>query len=108
MLSVNSIASVLQQMHAMANDAARATTPDPSPATNQVSFADVLQQSLTEISAKQALVAGETQAFELGAANVSPTDLSVDGAEAGIMLQRSLQIRNRLVSAYTDIMQIPL
>jgi flagellar hook-basal body complex protein FliE len=108
MVPVDPIASVLQQMHTMANEAAKATTPDASSATSQVSFADVLQQSLAEISNRQALVAGETQAFEIGAPNVSSTDLSVDGAEAGILLQRSLQIRNRLVSAYTDIMQIPL
>jgi flagellar hook-basal body complex protein FliE len=48
------------------------------------------------------------QAFEVGAPNVSLNDAMIDGAKAGIMFQESLQIRNRLVSAYTDIMQTQL
>ncbi len=48
------------------------------------------------------------EAFQLGAPGVSLNDAVIDGAKAGIRFQESLQIRNKLVSAYTDIMQTPL
>jgi flagellar hook-basal body complex protein FliE len=37
---------------------------------------------------------------------VSLNDVMVDGAKANIAFQFGLQVRNKLVSAYTDLMQI--
>jgi len=112
MLQVNPFVSALQQMRALASEAAgpSALAPDqPNPAANgSIDFATLLQQSLAKISASQAASRGEMQAFQLGASNVSLNDAVVDGAKAGIKFQESLQIRNKLVSAYTDIMQTPL
>jgi flagellar hook-basal body complex protein FliE len=112
MVPVNPITSALQQMQVMATEATNAQSPDSSalvsPATGPVSFSELLQQSLAKVSASQASANGEMQAFEVGAPNVSLNDAMIDGAKAGIMFQESLQIRNRLVSAYTDIMQTQL
>jgi flagellar hook-basal body complex protein FliE len=110
MNQVNPIASTLQQMQAMATEAAGDTTPDlasiVSSAADSASFEELLQRSLTKISNQQALSTRETQAFESGAQNVSLNDVMIDGAKAGILFQESLQIRNRLVGAYSTIMQL--
>ncbi|MCP3727754.1 flagellar hook-basal body complex protein FliE [Paraburkholderia sp. CNPSo 3272] len=112
MVPVNPITSALQQMQAMANEATNPESLDSSAsassATSPVSFTELLQQSLAKVSASQASATGEMHAFELGASNVSLNSAMIDGAKAGIMFQQSLQIRNRLVSAYTDIMQAQL
>lgn len=112
MVPVNPITSALQQMQAMATEAANAESLDSSasvsPATDPVTFTALLQRSLAKVSASQASASSEMHAFEVGTPNVSLNDAMIDGAKAGIMFQQSLQIRNRLVSAYTDIMQTQL
>jgi flagellar hook-basal body complex protein FliE len=48
----------------------------------------------------------EAQAFEIGAPNVSLNDVMVDAQKANVGFQFGLQVRNKLVSAYNDIMNI--
>ncbi len=71
-------------------------------------FGQMLKQSLQKISTAQASVGHAYAAFEMGAPNVSISNVVIDGAKARIAFQESLEIRNRMVSAYSAIMQIPL
>ncbi|WP_186017592.1 flagellar hook-basal body complex protein FliE [Burkholderia gladioli] len=108
---VNGIASALQQMQAMAAQAsgasAAATAAGTGAATATASgFAGALKASLDRISDTQMKAAGEAKAFELGAPNVSLNDVMIDSQKANIGLQFGLQVRNKLVSAYNDIMQM--
>jgi flagellar hook-basal body complex protein FliE len=70
------------------------------------SFADALKSSIDKISDNQTKALGEAHAFEVGAPNVSLNDVMVDMQKANVGLQFGLQVRNKLVSAYNDIMQI--
>ena len=70
------------------------------------SFADALKTSIDKISDNQNKALGEAHAFEIGAPNVSLNDVMVDMQKANVGLQFGLQVRNKLVSAYNDIMQI--
>jgi flagellar hook-basal body complex protein FliE len=69
-------------------------------------FADALKSSIEKISDNQTKALGEAHAFEVGAPNVSLNDVMVDMQKANVGLQFGLQVRNKLVSAYNDIMQI--
>ncbi|AOJ11588.1 flagellar hook-basal body complex protein FliE [Burkholderia mayonis] len=108
---VNGIASALQQMQAMA---AQATGGAASPtaalagsgAATAGSFASAMKASLDKISSDQHKALGEARAFELGAQNVSLNDVMVDMQKANIGFQFGLQVRNKLVSAYNEIMQM--
>ncbi|POR49867.1 flagellar hook-basal body complex protein FliE [Paraburkholderia eburnea] len=105
---VNPLTSALAQMQAMATQAAGATAAadGASGAANAGEFASALKASIDKISGDQQKAVGESQAFELGASNVSLNDVMVDMQKANIGFQFGLQVRNKLVSAYTDIMQI--
>ena len=107
-LPVNALSSALQQMQSMAAQAAGGNTPvaDQSGAATAGGFASALKASLDKISGDQTKAAGEAQAFELGASNVSLNDVMVDSQKANIGFQFGLQVRNKLVSAYNDIMQM--
>jgi flagellar hook-basal body complex protein FliE len=91
-MSVNALSSALQQMQAMAAQAAGGT--------------EALKASIDKISDDQKTAAGEAKAFEVGAPNVSLNDVMIDGQKANLGLQFGLQVRNKLVSAYNDIMQM--
>ncbi|WP_186128455.1 flagellar hook-basal body complex protein FliE [Burkholderia gladioli] len=106
---VNGIASALQQMQAMAaqaSGASAAATAAGNGAATTSGFAGALKASLDRISDTQMKAAGEAKAFELGAPNVSLNDVMIDSQKANIGLQFGLQVRNKLVSAYNDIMQM--
>ncbi|MFM0741650.1 flagellar hook-basal body complex protein FliE [Paraburkholderia xenovorans] len=107
-MPVNALSSALQQMQSMAAQAAGSsnTVADQSGAATASGFASALKASLDKISGDQTKVAGEAQAFELGASNVSLNDVVVDSQKANIGFQFGLQVRNKLVSAYNDIMQM--
>jgi flagellar hook-basal body complex protein FliE len=109
-LPVNALSSALQQMQSMAAQAAgsgaAAGVADPSGAASAGGFASALKASLDRISGDQTKAVGESQAFELGASNVSLNDVMVDMQKANVGFQFGLQVRNKLVSAYNDIMQM--
>ena len=48
-----------------------------------------------------------TEAFETGAANISLADVMVSTQKANVSFQAMLQVRNKLVEAYKDVMNMP-
>jgi flagellar hook-basal body complex protein FliE len=107
-MPVNALSSALQQMQSMAAQAAGGTesVADQSGAATSSGFAAALKASLDKISDDQQHAVGEAKAFELGAPNVSLNDVMIDGQKANLGFQFGLQVRNKLVSAYNDIMQM--
>ncbi|MBC8724187.1 flagellar hook-basal body complex protein FliE [Paraburkholderia sp. 31.1] len=109
-MPVNALSSALQQMQAMAAQAAGDATPaaEQSGAATPTNFAAALKASLDKISGDQQKAVGESQAFELSASNVSLNDVMVDMQKANIGFQFGLQVRNKLVAAYNDIAQMSI
>lgn len=107
---VNPLESALAQMRSMAAEAAggahSVTLGAKTEASGAGSFAAALKSSLDKISGDQQKAIGESQAFELGASNVSLNDVMVDMQKANIGFQFGLQVRNKLVTAYNEIMQM--
>jgi len=109
-MPVNALSSALQQMQAMAAQAAGDASPveQPSGAATPTNFATALKASLDRISGDQQKAIGESQAFELGSPNVSLNDVMVDMQKANVGFQFGLQVRNKLVAAYNDIAQMSI
>jgi flagellar hook-basal body complex protein FliE len=107
-MPVNALSSALQQMQAMAAQAAGGTesVADQSQAASSSGFASLLKSSLDKISNDQQSADGEAKAFEVGAPNVSLNDVMIDGQTANLGFQFGLQVRNKLVTAYNDVMQM--
>jgi flagellar hook-basal body complex protein FliE len=114
--SINPMSTALGALQSMAAQASGgasgptvasgSVTGAPSGAATAGSFADALKSSLVKISDNQMKATGEARAFEIGAPNVSLNDVMVDSQKANIGLQFGLQVRNKLVTAYNEIMQI--
>ncbi|MEI6003331.1 flagellar hook-basal body complex protein FliE [Paraburkholderia bengalensis] len=106
--AINPLQQALQQMQSMAAQAAGGSTPaaGESGAATAGGFASALKASIDKISNDQQSAVGEAHAFELGAPNVSLNDVMVDMQKANVGFQFGLQVRNKLVSAYNDIMQM--
>lgn len=104
-MSIAAIESVLQQMRTTAVQAGFA--PAPAAAAGNGGFAAELKRSLDGISSAQTQAYGQAEAFEMGKAGVSLNDVMVDLQKANVAFQTGLQVRNRLVSAYQEVMSLP-
>lgn len=69
-------------------------------------FAAVLKNSLDTINSGQVDATRLARDFELGAPNASLNDVMISMQKANISFQQMVQVRNRLVSAYHDIMNM--
>ncbi|SCK60185.1 flagellar hook-basal body complex protein FliE [Variovorax sp. HW608] len=104
-MSISAIESVLQQMRATAVQAGFApTSAAPRTAVESGGFAAELRRSLDNISGAQNRAYGQAEAFELGKPGVALNDVMVDLQKANVAFQTGLQVRNRLVAAYQEVM----
>lgn len=106
-MSISAIESVLQQMRATAVQAgfAPASTASAAPAESG-GFAAELKRSLDNISSAQNHAYGQAEAFELGKPGVALNDVMVDLQKANVAFQTGIQVRNRLVAAYQEVMSL--
>jgi flagellar hook-basal body complex protein FliE len=74
--------------------------------TSQVSFSDALKSSLDSVNNMQLQSEKLGQDFAMGNDNVSLSDVMISGQKANIAFQATVQVRNKLVSAYQDMMNM--
>jgi flagellar hook-basal body complex protein FliE len=70
------------------------------------SFANVLAQALDSVSGAQTEAADLAKKFQMGDPKVSLEDTMISMSKANVSFQATVQVRNRLTSAYHDIMNM--
>ncbi|SOZ18722.1 FliE: Flagellar Biosynthesis protein; hook-basal body complex protein [Cupriavidus taiwanensis] len=105
MTTISSIEGMLQQLRGMSqvasgNPAGQAAAPVGG------GFASELQRSLGRINAAQERAYGQAEAFELGKPGVALNDVMIDLQKANVSFQTGVQVRNRLVAAYQEMMNM--
>ena len=106
-MSIASIESVLQQMRVLAPTAGVRSATAPVNEVAGGGFAGELRKSLDRISDTQQNAYSQAEAFELGKPGVALNDVMVDMQKANIGFQMGLQVRNRVVAAYQEVMNMP-
>lgn len=71
-------------------------------------FAALLKASVNGVNEAQATASEMAAAFERGDPDVSLPAVMIAIQKAGLAFQAMTEVRNRLVSAYQDIMNMPL
>lgn len=74
--------------------------------TGKVDFADALKASLNQVNQTQIQAEKLGKNFAMGDDSVSLSDVMIAGQKANISFQATVQVRNKLVSAYQDIMNM--
>jgi flagellar hook-basal body complex protein FliE len=72
------------------------------------SFMSSLKASLDQVNASQNKAAELGKAFEKGDPNVDLNDVMVAVQKSSVSFQTAVQVRNRMVSAYHDIMNMQI
>ncbi len=74
--------------------------------TAKVSFADALKTSLGQVNQVQEQAQQLGNQFAAGDDKVSLSDVMISTQKANISLQTTVQVRNKVVAAYNDIMNM--
>jgi flagellar hook-basal body complex protein FliE len=105
-MSEMQINQVLSQMRALAQSSGVGETAPRGPGTTD--FANLLKQSLDHVNQIQQTSGELRTAFEMGDPNVSLAEVMVGMQKASVSFEAVNQVRNRLLSAYQDIMRMPV
>ncbi|MCP4287709.1 MAG: flagellar hook-basal body complex protein FliE [Gammaproteobacteria bacterium] len=106
-MSVNNINQVLAQMRVIKAQAMG--NPElTNPAANSVSFSNMLKQSIDNVNETQVHASEMKQSFELGQKDVNLAEVMVAVQKSDISFEAMVQVRNKLVDAYKEVMNMPI
>ncbi|MEW6989369.1 flagellar hook-basal body complex protein FliE [Colwelliaceae bacterium 6441] len=71
-------------------------------------FGNMLKQAVSAVNDVQHEAKDKRNAFEMGDRSVTLADTMVTAAKAGIAFDATLQVRNKFVEAYKEIMAMPV
>lgn len=103
-MSEMNVNQVLAQMRAMSAEAAN----QPEQQDDSGEFSALLKQSIDTVNETQQAASNMAQAFEMGADDVSLSQVMVSAQKASVSFQAMVQVRNKLVEAYQDVMNMPM
>ncbi|MCP5294713.1 MAG: flagellar hook-basal body complex protein FliE [Zoogloeaceae bacterium] len=106
-MDTRGIDQMLGELRASSQVAAGKTTQE-AQASDGVAFGEVLQTALEQVSAAQKEAQGMAKDFSAGDPNVNLQDVMVNLQKANLSFQQMVQVRNKLVTAYQDIMNMPV
>jgi flagellar hook-basal body complex protein FliE len=69
-------------------------------------FSQVLKSTIDQVNAAQQEAQKMTEDFSSGQSNVNLQDVMINLQKANLSFQQMVQVRNKLVSAYHDIMNL--
>jgi flagellar hook-basal body complex protein FliE len=101
------LSQVVAQLKATAAQAGAAPPKDPADrAAGHASFAAALVHAIDRIDALKQTAIADGHAYERGEPGIGLNDVMVAMQKAEIGLQMGIQMRNRVVNAYKDIMNM--
>ena len=72
------------------------------------SFSELLESSVERVNDMQVSAAQAAEAFEKGATEATLPEVMIALQKANLSFQAMTEVRNRLVTAYQDIMNMPI
>ncbi len=71
-------------------------------------FGEVFNQAVNKVNEVQKTSTAMATAYERGDAGVDITDVMIASQKASVSFQAMVQVRNKLVEAYRDVMNMPI
>ena len=100
-------AQILERNAALSRANTSASAPAPTAAGNATSFADTMQSAIAKVNDGQQKSAAISEAYERGE-TVDIAKVMLARQEASVGFEATLQVRNKILSAYKDIMSMPV
>ncbi|HAU2264692.1 TPA: flagellar hook-basal body complex protein FliE [Legionella pneumophila] len=104
MSDINTV-NLINQMKTLA---AQAEGIKPDSGLNHTSFSSVFQQALNQVNELSQTSDSLKTRFEIGDPNVSLGEVMIASQKSNLGFEATLRVRNKLVQAYQDIMNMPV
>jgi len=75
---------------------------------DQSKFSDIMSQAIDKVNEVQQASDSLGKAYLKGDPNVDVTDVMIASQKAGVAFEAMVQVRNKLVEAYRDVMNMPI
>lgn len=109
-MSIQFMNKILSQIQTQATQASSLNATLAAPGNNKteksVSFSDLLLNSVNSINKMQSTAKTQAQDYMTGASDVSLNDVMVSMQKSSLALNFGIQARNKMVSAYQEIMSM--
>lgn len=108
------ITQVLEEMRALKSraqgfePATAAGDVGASAPASRVEFQTLLTQAVDQVNSVQKESGQLAEAFQMGDPNVTLSQVVIASEKAGLAFEAMTEVRNRLVKAYEDIMNMPI
>lgn len=108
-MSQMEIDRVLAQIRSLSAQMRPAATPAAQPKTGAVSeFANILKSGIDQVNQQQQRAGQLADAFERGTPGVELPQVMLEMQKASVSFRALNEVRNRLISAYQEIMNMTL
>lgn len=107
-IEINQVLAQMRALAAQAQSRVEAPAAESTGPAEQADFSTLLKQSVDHVNSLQTQASELSQAFELGDSNVDLTQVMVALQKASVSFQAVTQVRNKLVTAYNEIMNMPI
>jgi len=107
-MDINTIDNLLGQLRAASAAATGQPATAKAAAAPKVDFASVLKNSIEGVNRAQVSASNLARDFELGVPNTNLNDVMIAMQKANLSFQEMVQVRNKLVTAYRDIMNMSI
>ena len=105
---IDRMLSQLRTAQALASRKPEARIAAPEAGAPKADFSNVLKNSLDQVNRTQNEAGRLSRAFSLGDPATNLQDVMIAMQKSTISFQQAVQVRNRLVQAYHDIMNMPV
>jgi flagellar hook-basal body complex protein FliE len=106
-IDTRSIDQALAQLRAAAA-VAHGKPAEPAGGAGAADFSQALKNAIDQVNQDQQQAQQIAEDFAVGKNNVNLQDVMIDLQKANLSFQQMVQVRNKLVTAYNDIMNMPV
>jgi flagellar hook-basal body complex protein FliE len=108
MSEVDGINSVLSQIRNIKSQIESKGVDTPVTGTQQTDFVNTLKKAVDTVNEAQANSSAMKTRYEKGDPTVNLADVMLASQKAGLAFEAAVQVRNRMVQAYQEIMNMPV
>lgn len=100
---------LLAQMRAMQGQAQSApVNPQQINSNNQVDFGDLMKNAVGQVNSLQQTSNQLKTGFEMGDPNINLSDVMIASQKASVAFEATVQVRNKFVEAYQEVMRMSI
>jgi len=106
-IDTRNLEQMLTELH-VASAIAQGKSPAAAQHAGGADFGQALKAAIDQVNVAQQQAQQLTQEFAGGDSNVNLQDVMINLQKASLSFQQMVQVRNKLVTAYQDVMNMPV